>query len=135
MIDLGKALYGKNYHFDEFSFHQLIINPKWDNYPPLFMLCQGKLASRRCQFLLGISWEQMNQLLMQTMNNSSRVALAEKLGHSLANGGDEKEIHLKELLGNPLALNGLDISAKVRMFNGKSCGIPDSLYYFQLTDM
>lgn len=134
MIDLGKALYSKNYRFHQFTLHQLVINPKWHSYPPIFMLCQGSLADQKCEFLLGITWDQLNDLLMEAMDNRSRIALSASIGESLVSKSQDREIHLKKVLGKPLSLKGLDISAKVRMFNGDSCGIPSSLYYFQLAD-
>lgn len=135
MIDLGYSLYRKNYFFQKFLIHQLLINPKVKGYPPIFLICRDRLGGKRCEFIIGLTFEQLNQILMQAVDNEERNAIAEKIGDFLMSTKKSAEISLPKLLGNPLTLQDLDLSTRIRKFQVEPGRDDCALYYFQLIEI
>jgi hypothetical protein len=135
MIDLGHSLYRKNYFFQKFLIHQLLINPKVKGYPPIFLICRNRLGEKRCEFIIGLTFEQLNQILMQAVDNEERNAIAEKISDFLMSEKKSAEISIPKLLGKPLALQGLDLSTRVRKFQAEPEREDRALYYFQLLEI
>lgn len=135
MIDLGHSLYLKKYFFQKFLVHQLLINPKVKGYPPIFLICRDRLGEKRCEFIIGLTFEQFNQLLMQAVDNSDRISIAEKIGDFLMSNKKSAEFSVPKLLGEPLALEGLDLSTRVRKFKVEPERDDRALYYFQLLEL
>jgi len=134
MIDLGHSLYRKNYFFQKFLVHQLLVNPKTKGYPPIFLICRDRLGEKRCEFIVGLTFVQLNQLLMQAVNNEDRMDIAEKISDFLISTKKSAEISIPNLLGKPLALQGLDLSTRVRKFQIEPEQESRALYYFQLIE-
>lgn len=132
MLDLGQALYRKNYYFQKFLVYQLMINPKVKGYPPIFLICRDRLGAIRCEFVIGLSFAQLNELLMGAVENNDRMSIAEKIGDFLLSKEKAAEISLAPLLGKPLSLEGLDLFARVRKFQVEPDREDRALYYFQL---
>ncbi|MGB6036324.1 MAG: hypothetical protein WBG42_08645 [Cryomorphaceae bacterium] len=135
MIDLGHSLYRKNYFFQKFLVHQLLINPQVEGYPPIFLICRDRLGEKRCEFIIGLTFEQLNQILMQAVDNEERNLIAEKIGDFLMSTKKSAEISIPKLLGKPLALQGLDLSTRVRKFQTEPEREDKALYYFQLLEV
>lgn len=135
MIDLGHSLYRKNYFFQKFHVHQLLINPKVKGYPPIFLICRDRLGGKRCEFIIGLTFEQFNQILMRAVENNMRISIAEKIADFLISSKKSSEISISKLLGNPLVLEGLDLSTRVRKFTVEPEREDRSLYYFQLLEV
>ncbi len=135
MIDLGQSLYRKNYFFQKFLIHQLLINPKVRGYPPIFLICRDRLGEKRCEFIIGLTFEQLNQILMQAVDNEERILIAEKIGDFLMSEKKSAEISIPKLLGKPLTLQGLDLSTRVRKFQVETDQEERALYYFQLLEI
>jgi hypothetical protein len=135
MIDLGQSLYRKNYFFQKFLIHQLLINPKVKGYPPIFLICRDRLGEKRCEFIIGLTFEQLNQILMQAVDNEERILIAEKIGDFLMSKKKSAEISISKLLGKPLTLQGLDLSTRVRKFQVETDREDRALYYFQLLEI
>jgi hypothetical protein len=135
MIDLGHSLYCKNYFFQKFLVHQLLINPKVEGYPPIFLICRDRLGEKRCEFIIGLTFDQLNQILMQAVENDARILMAEKIADFLMSTMKSAEISIPHLLGKPLALQGLDLSTRVRKFQVEPECEDRALYYFQLLEV
>jgi len=135
MIDLGQSLYRKNYFFQKFVVHQLLINPKVKGYPPIFLICRDRLGEKRYEFIIGLNLEQLNQLLMQAVANAERMTIAEKISDFLMSTRQTAEISVPHLLGSPLALQGLDISTRVCKFQMEPDRDDQALYYFELIEL
>jgi hypothetical protein len=135
MIDLGYSLYRKNYFFQKFLVHQLLINPKVKGYPPIFLICRDRLGERPYEFIIGLTFEQLNQILMQAVDNKERITISEKIGDFLMTTNKSLEISIPKLLGTPLTLQGLDLSTRVRKFQVEDNCRDRALYYFQLLEI
>ncbi|MCZ4409516.1 hypothetical protein O3Q51_11895 [Cryomorphaceae bacterium 1068] len=135
MIDLGYSLYRKNYFFQQFLVHQLLINPKVKGYPPIFLICRDRLGEKRCEFIIGLTFEQFNQILMVAVDNKERNSIAEKMGDFLMSTKKFAEISIPKLLGKPLTLQGLDFSTRIRKFQVEPGREDRALYYFQLLEI
>jgi hypothetical protein len=135
MIDLGQTFFEQRRHFfDQLSVHQIIINPNVKGYPPIFMLCKEVRGSKPCEYVLGSSYRQVNQLLMKKTDNNSRLLIAEKLAMAIIEHKKTETISMPELLGKPLELNAVDATTRLRKFASEpDCDKP--LYFFQLTEM
>jgi hypothetical protein len=96
------------------------------------MLCKEKRGSKWCEYILGANYIQLNKLLMTAMDNTTRLALAERLAETLIPEKATDNISLRTLLGKPLRLSGLDMTTILHRF--KSDDGVEKLYFFQLTD-
>jgi len=135
MLDLGRSLYFKNYSFHKFLVHQLLINPRVKGYPPIFLICRERIGEKCCEFILGLSFVQLNLLLMQAVDNEYRIAIAEKLGDFLISKRQSAELSIPNLLGKPLLIQGLDLSTHVRKFEVEPCKEDQALYYFEVVEL
>lgn len=135
MIDLGHSFYRKNYSFQKILVHQLLINPQVEGYPPIFLICRDRLGEKPCEFIIGLTFEQLNQILMQAIDNDERITISEKIGDFLMSEKKSAEISILKLLGKPLTLQGLDLSTRVRKFHAEPNREDRALYYFQLLEI
>jgi hypothetical protein len=135
MIDLAQSLYLKQYYFKKFSIHGISINPETKEYPAIFLICRDHLGYRKCEFIVGLSFEQFNQMLMHAVENRERMALSGLIGEFLSSEKKSTEISIPNLIGAPLVLEGLDLSTCIKRFELDSDDENKALYYFQLVDM
>lgn len=136
MRDIGQNFYEeKAYYFNQISVSRIIINPSVRGYPPLFMVCSGNFGSKSAYYILAMSFLQLNKLLMKSVENSTRLILAEKLTDFLIPGDRSGEICVRKTLGEALTITNLDITTRVHRFNSDANTVDDPLYYFQLTEM
>jgi hypothetical protein len=133
-MDLGQSLYRKNYHFEKFSVHQLLINPQVKGYPPVFLICRDYHGSRKCEYIVGIDFNQLNKLLMNGVGNYNRLIIAEKLADFFLSDKKTAEFSLCDLLGKPLLVSGPELHTEVKKFQTEPDLKGTVLYYFQLFD-
>ena len=136
MRDIGQHFYEeKEYYFNQIAISRIIINPSVRGYPPLFMVCSGDFGSKQAYYILAMNFLQINKLLMKSVENSTRLILAEKLTDFLIPGDRSGEICIRKTLGEALTITNLDITTRVHRFNSDSTTEDEPLYYFQLTEM
>ena len=104
-------------------------------YPPIFLICRDRRGERRCEFIIGLTFEQLNQILMHAIDNEERNLIAEKIGDFLMSAKKSAEISIANLLGSPLTLQGLDLSTRIRKFEAEPHREDQALYYFQLLEI
>lgn len=135
MIDLGQTFYEeRRYFFNRLTVYQIVMNPRLQGYPPAFMICKELNGTKPCEYAVGVTFLQLNQILMKRVNNSDRLTIAERLADAIVKQHKTETIRVHELLGRPLTLSGLDATTQLRRFESdpSQCGQP--LYYFQLTE-
>jgi len=134
-MDLGHLLYRKNYYFSKFSVHQLLVNPQVKGYPPIFLICRDQHGHQRCEYIIGLNFNQLNALLMQSIENHHRLIIAEKLSDFLLSDKKTAEFSIQSLLGMTLVIDGLDLQTRVRKFQTEPSSKDRALYYFQPIDL
>lgn len=136
MKDIGQNFYEqKEYYFREISVARIIINPSVTGYPPLFLVCNGRFGSKRGCYIVALSFLQLNKLLMNRVENGTRLTIAERLTDFLIPGERSGEICIRKILGHNLHIPNLDITTRVHKFNSDESTDFEPLYYFQLIDM
>lgn len=135
MIDLGQAFYEeKRYFFKHLTVHQIVMNPQLKGYPSVFLICKEMQGSKPCEYAVGVSFLQLNKILMRRVANAERLSIAERLADAILQKHKTQTIRLFDLLGRPLNLSGLDATTRVRRFISACGESTDPLYFFQLTD-
>ncbi len=136
MRDIGQNFYEeKEYYFSTLSVSKIIINPSVRGYPPLFMVCSGLFGSKKASYVLALNFLQLNKLLMQSLDNRSRLIIAEKLTDFLIPNDRSGEICVRKALGGELQISNIDLTTRVHRFNSDESTEGEPLYYFQLTEM
>ncbi|MEM9051939.1 MAG: hypothetical protein AAGC47_07810 [Bacteroidota bacterium] len=135
MKDLGQSIYEKNHRFEGISVRQILFNPKIENYPDLFLVCQETRKGQGYEYLIGLELQQLNQILMQIGENSDRMTIAERCSDFFISKKKTGEISLKNVIGKPLEISGFDLVTKVKMFQSEVGDRTNALYYFQLLDL
>jgi len=136
MKDIGQNFYEeKEYYFNQISVSRIIINPSVRGYPPLFLVCTGEFGSKKAYYVLAMNFLQLNKLLMKSVENSTRLILAERLTDFLIPGDRSGEICLRKILGESLTITNLDLTTRVHRFNSDATAKDEPLYYFQLAEM
>jgi len=136
MQDIGQNFYEeKAYYFNQISVAKIIINPSVRGYPPLFMVCSGNFGSKKATYILAMNFLQLNKLLMKSVENSTRLILAETLTDFLIPGDRSGEICIRKVLGEILTITNLDLTTQVHRFNSDSPAVDEPLYYFQLIEI
>ena len=136
MKDIGQNFYEqKEYYFREISVARIIINPSVKGYPPLFLVCNGRFGSKHGCYIVALSFLQLNKLLMNRVENGTRLTIAERLTDFLIPGERSGEICIRKILGHNLHIPNLDITTRVHKFNSDESTEFEPLYYFQLIDM
>jgi hypothetical protein len=135
MIDLGQTFYEeKRYFFNRLTVHQIVMNPRMEGYPPAFLICKEMRGSQPCEYAVGLSFLQLNRLLMRRVANTQRLSIAERLADAILQKQKTETIRMSELLGQPLRLNGIDATMRLRRFVSAPQQDDKPLYYFQLTE-
>ena len=135
MIDLGRSIFEKSQRFESVSARQIVLNPKIQNYPELFLVCRETRKGRGYEYLMGLELCQLNQILMQTIENADRLAISVQLGNFFISKKKTGEISLKKVIGKPLEISGFDLVTKVKMFHLGVGDKTNALYFFQLIDL
>lgn len=132
MIDLGKSLYeSKNHFFDQINVGRVIVNPVLKGYPPIFLICTSRQGTQPVEFIMGISFTQMNQLLMNVKNNDQRITVAEELAQSLIPNPTTHEFSLRKFFGKPLKITGLNLKTTIKKFITEPEDENEALYFFE----
>jgi hypothetical protein len=132
MIDLGKSLYeSKNHFFDQVNIGRVIVNPVIKGYPPIFLICTARQGKQPVEFIMGLSFTQMNQLLMNVKSIEQRLTVAEELASSLIPNPKTHEFSLRKFFGKPLKITGLNLKTKIKKFITEPEDENETLYFFE----
>jgi hypothetical protein len=134
MNDLGQHCYERReYFFNAFTVHQIIINPQVKGYPAIFLVCRDVRGGVEGEYVVGTSFVQINRLLMDCVPNGPRIEIAERLADAIISRRPSETIDLGSVLGCALEIKPLEATTRLRRFWSDPAG-QDPLYYFQLVD-
>lgn len=132
MIDLGKSLYeNRNHFFDHINVGRVIVNPVIKGYPPIFLICTTRQGKQPVEFIMGLSFTQMNELLMKVKSNDQRLTVAEELASSLIPNPKTYEFSLRKFFGKPLKITGLNLKTTIKKFITEPEDEGEALYFFE----
>lgn len=134
MIDLGQTLFRKHYFFQKIELHQILINPRIKGYPPIFLLCREKRGSKHYEFIVGMNFERLNELLMKIPESQKRLDLSAEIAKYLIPKECTAEISVPQVVGKAIVLTDLDLFTRVRRFNLDPDDVKNALYYFQVLE-
>lgn len=132
MIDLGKSLYEDRQHFfNRLQVCRIIVNPVIKGYPPIFLICRDKQGHQPVEYVLAVTFEQMNKILMQIPNSDQRTCIAEELAQSLIPKPKTHEFSMRKCFGKPLRVSGLNIRTTLKRFVTEPQDEESALYFFE----
>lgn len=136
MNDLGKITYeDKRHFFNRFTVHHIVINPKVEGYPPLFLICRDRYGHSPCEYAVGTTFQTLNRLLMRHAAKEDRINVAAALGHALSDPCHRGIIRMRAVAGKALTLEKIAAETTVCRF----CPEPESggtpLYFFRLSEV
>lgn len=132
MIDLGKSLYEDRQHFfNRIDVCRIIVNPVIKGYPPIFLICKDKRGKETVEYVIGITFEQMNNLLMHIPNSDQRICIAEELAQSLIPKPGTYEFSMRKCFGKPLRITRLEMYTTLKRFVTEPKEEASTLYFFE----